>query len=103
MNRKFKKSAMRPNLTIRLHEGLTAWYEREFSIPDDWGAPEDSLTQLTFGACGYETRVWLNGTPLLTIEGEECHLGEYNSFSYEFPPELLKPVNRLTIRVSRPG
>jgi hypothetical protein len=27
------------------------------------------------------------------------HLGEYHSFSYELPPELLEPVNRLTVRV----
>lgn len=79
---------------------VVAWYERDFSIPDGWLAQSDKLTQLTFGACGYETRVWLNGIPLKTIEGEEVHYGEYNSFSYELPPDLLAPVNRLTIRVS---
>lgn len=77
---------------------VIAWYEREFSIPEEWNKP-NKLTQLTFGACGYETRVWLNGSLLETIEGEEVHYGEYNSFSYELPPELLKPVNRLTVRV----
>ena len=56
--------------------------------------------QLTFGACGYETRVWLNATLLQTIEGEDVHLGEYTSFSYELPDELLEPVNRLTVRVT---
>jgi beta-galactosidase/beta-glucuronidase len=76
-----------------------AWYERDFSVPEDWLNAADKLTQLTFGACGYETRVWLNGIALKTIEGEEVHIGEYNSFSYELPPALLKPVNRLTIRV----
>jgi beta-galactosidase/beta-glucuronidase len=84
------------------HEGLVAWYEREFSIPADWCVWSDCATQLTFGACGYETRVWLNGVLLKTIEGEESHLGEYNSFSYELPPELLKKKNRLTIRVFDP-
>jgi len=84
------------------HEGLVAWYEREFSIPADWCVLADCLTQLTFGACGYETRVWLNDSPLVTIEGEEAHLGEYNSFSYELPPELLKENNRLTIHVFDP-
>lgn len=77
-----------------------AWYERDFNVPEDWQNSSDKLTQLTFGACGYETRVWLNGVALKTIEGEEVHLGEYNSFSYELPPELLQPVNRLTIRVT---
>jgi hypothetical protein len=77
---------------------VIAWYERDFSVPEQWSA-QGKLTQLTFGACGYETRVWLNGKLLKTIEGEKAHLGEYHSFSYELPPELLKPVNRLTIRV----
>lgn len=97
-----EKSREKINFDAPSHDGLTAWYEREFSIPNDWCVWADCLTQLTFGACGYETRVWLNGSPLLTVEGEECHLGEYNSFSYELPPEILKPVNRLTIRVHDP-
>jgi beta-galactosidase/beta-glucuronidase len=58
------------------------------------------MFQLTFGACGYETRVWLNGVPLRTIEGEEIHFGEYTSFSYELPLENLHPVNRLTVRIA---
>jgi len=55
---------------------------------------------VTFGACGYETRLWLNGYPLRTIEGEEIHYGEYNSFSYELPAEHLQSVNRLTVRIA---
>ena len=78
---------------------VTAWYERKFAVPADWSNDTDKITQLTFGACGYETRVWLNGVPLKTIEGEEIHFGEYNSFSYELPLELLTSVNRLTVRV----
>ena len=79
-------------------DDVIAWYERDFTVPEEWTG-QGKLTQLTFGACGYETRVWLNGSPLKTIEGEKAHLGEYHSFSYELPPELLQPVNRLTIRV----
>lgn len=82
------------------NDELTAWYEREFTIPADWTDARDKITQLTFGACGYETRVWLNGIPLKTIEGEEIHYGEYNSFSYELPSEIITPVNRLTVRVT---
>ena len=41
------------------------------------------MLQLTFGACGYETIVWLNGQPLETIEGEPMQVGEYTSFSFE--------------------
>ena len=33
-----------------------------------------------------------------TIEGEQVHIGEYTSFSYEL--ETLRPVNRLTVRVA---
>ena len=81
---------------------VIAWYEREFPLPElsnSNGSPH-SLLQLTFGACGYETRVWLNGILLRTIEGEEVHIGEYTSFSYELQPETLKPINRLTVRIS---
>jgi beta-galactosidase/beta-glucuronidase len=79
---------------------VIAWYEREFTVPADWSGDTDKIAQLTFGACGYETRVWLNGVQLETIEGEQVHYGEYTSFSYELPLELLTAVNRLTVRVS---
>src|SRR5215203_391552 len=72
----------------RWRDKVTAWYEREFPLPEvaaDNGNPH-SLLQLTFGACGYETRVWLNGKLLRTIEGEHVHTGEYTSFSYELNP-----------------
>jgi hypothetical protein len=80
---------------------VVAWYEREFPLPqmDNGNSPSNSLLQLTFGACGYETRLWLNGLPLKTIEGEEVHFGEYTSFSYELPEELLQPTNRITVRI----
>lgn len=79
---------------------VVAWYEREFSVPEDWCEPPECLVQVTFGACGYETRAWLNGHLLRTVEGEDVHLGEYTSFSYELPPECLLPVNRLTVRIA---
>ena len=79
---------------------VVAWYEREFDLPASAEDDPHSLFQLTFGACGYETRVWLNGFPLQTIEGEEVHYGEYTSFSYELRHEFLRPVNRLTVRVA---
>ncbi len=78
---------------------VIAWYEREFTVPDRGEASARSIIQLTFGACGYETRVWLNGHALRTIENEEAHLGEYTSFSYELPDEYLRPQNRLTVRI----
>jgi beta-galactosidase/beta-glucuronidase len=81
---------------------IVAWYEREFPMPElpDKAESPASQLQLTFGACGYETMVWLNGILLRTIEGEEVHFGEYTSFSYELNPEMLRPVNRLTVRIA---
>jgi beta-galactosidase/beta-glucuronidase len=78
---------------------VVAWYERDFEVPADWAAEAEAV-QVTFGACGYETRVWLNGKLLSTIEGEELHLGEWTSFSYELSREYLAPLNRLTVRVA---
>jgi len=79
---------------------IIAWYEREFTLSNPPMTPDDSILQLTFGACGYETRVWLNGQPLSTIESEEVHYGEYTSFSYELPLAMLREVNRITVRIS---
>lgn len=79
---------------------VVAWYEREFSLPAQGEPAHGSMFQITFGACGYETRVWLNGIPLQTIEGEMVHYGEYTSFSYELSQEMLRPVNRITVRIA---
>ncbi|UKT64253.1 glycoside hydrolase family 2 protein [Pedobacter mucosus] len=92
----------------RLNDGkswqnkIVVWYEREFPMPvlADNEANKRNLLQLTFGACGYETRVWLNGNPLRTIEGEEIHTGGYTSFSYELDNNNILPQNnRLTVRI----
>lgn len=82
----------------RWQDSVVAWYERDFEVPAEWLTPSSEV-QVTFGACGYETRVWLNGRLLWTVEGEEIHLGEYTSFSYPLPVEFLRPTNRLTVRV----
>jgi beta-galactosidase/beta-glucuronidase len=87
-------------LTPQWQDQVIAWYEREFVLPEKWYKYCDCLTQVTFGACGYETRVWLNGHALSTIEGDEVHYGEYTSFSYDLPPEYLQPINKLTVRIA---
>ncbi len=81
---------------------VVAWYEREFPLPVrvNGSGPAHHMLLLTFGACGYETRVWLNGLLLKTVEGEDVHVGEYTSFSYELPEEILQPINRLTVRIA---
>lgn len=78
---------------------VIAWYERDFTLPDRSRLPDRSMFQITFGACGYETRVWLNGHPLRTIDGLDVHYGEYTSFSYELSEDVLRPMNRLTVRI----
>lgn len=77
---------------------VIAWYEREFDRPERT-ASGPSMFQITFGASGYATRVWLNGRLLKTINGEEVHYGEYTSFSYELDESDLLPVNFLTVRI----
>ena len=86
---------------------LVAWYERDFVLPEDWEetftADKGNLLQLVFGACGYETRFWVNGQALRTIEGSEVHRGEYTLFSCEVPLDLLNPCgapNHVTIRTA---
>ncbi len=81
-------------------DSVVAWYERDFAVPERWREAADHLVQVTFGACGYETRAWLNGHPLRTVEGEEIHFGQHTSFSYQLPREHLRPINRLTVRVA---
>lgn len=81
-------------------DNVIAWYEREFPMPQQSTSSANTMLQLTFGACGYETQVWLNGELLSTIEGEEKHIGEYTSFSYELNEEMLRPQNRITVRIA---
>ena len=79
---------------------VVAWYERDFPLPHLVSNGTPSMLQLTFGACGYETQVWLNGMHLRTIEGEDVHFGEYTSFSYELKEDNLRLFNRLTVRIA---
>ena len=81
------------------HDKVVVWYERDFPLPVHENGKHHDMLQLTFGACGYETRVWLNGIPLKTINGEEIHTGRYTSFSYELDEAILQPFNRLTVRI----
>ncbi|WP_026903149.1 glycoside hydrolase family 2 [Pedobacter glucosidilyticus] len=87
---------------VSWYDKYVVWYERSFPKPvmhkEDIHPP--SQLQLTFGACGYETQVWLNGHHLKTIDGEEIHYGEYTSFSYELDEMLLQNDNRITVRIA---
>jgi len=85
---------------VAWQDKVVVWYEREFPGPELNGETRPAMFQLTFGACGYETRVWLNGRLLRTIEGEDVHYGEYTSFSYEIEEADLQPINRLNVRIA---
>jgi hypothetical protein len=93
-------AAAKGDSNTRWQDKIVAWYEREFPVPKLHDELCHCMFQITFGACGYETRVWLNGLPLRTIEGEEVHYGEYTSFSFELNEEQLRPINRLTVRIA---
>lgn len=82
------------------HDKIVAWYERDFTLPEHLDRSTHMMWQITFGACGFETQVWINGMPIKTIEGEERHVGEYTSFSYELNQDTLRPVNRITVRIA---
>ena len=89
-----------PPRTRPWQDTVVAWYEREFAVPRAWLDAPNVEAHVTFGACSYETRVWLNGHPLYTVDGDAIHLGEYTSFGYELRREWLLPVNRLTVRIA---
>ena len=47
--------------TTAWQDKIVAWYEKEFTLPDQLTPETHLMWQLTFGACGYETWVWVNG------------------------------------------
>jgi len=47
------------------------WYHRTFELPESWAGRQ---IMLNFGACDWETTVWVNGT------GVGKHRGGYDSF-----------------------
>ena len=72
--------------TPRSQDSVIAWYEREFTVPEEWLDAAECEVQITFGAWGYETRVWLDGRLLRPMEGEDVHFGEHTTFSDEVAP-----------------
>jgi hypothetical protein len=54
------------------------WYRRTFAVPAKWSGK----TLLHFGACDWETTVWVNGKEL----GK--HQGGYDPFTFELPDAL---------------
>jgi len=67
------------------HAGV--WYEREITVPKLRGR----RMLLHFGACDYETTVFLNGEPL------GSHRGGYTPFTFDITSVAKPGKNRLTV------
>ena len=69
----------------------SVWYRREVSLPNAW-LQDNKRVLLHFGACDYDTTVWVNG------KQAGKHLGGYVSFSFEIT-KLVKPgANVIVVR-----
>ncbi|MFF5565737.1 AbfB domain-containing protein [Streptomyces sp. NPDC012623] len=75
----------------KITENDKLWYKRTFTVPADWNGRS---VQLNFGACDWETAVWVNGR-----QAGAVHRGGYDSFSYDITP-LLSGGSADTIVVS---
>ena len=65
------------------------WYAREFEHPG-WSSEK---VLINFGACDYETRVFINGQEV----GQ--HRGGYSPFSFDITHALGPGTNKVTVRV----
>ncbi len=75
--------------TVEYKDFMAAvWYKRSFTVPKEW---LDNKVLLHFGACDYETEVWVNGTSVGT------HKGGYSSFSFDITRFLLDGENVVTV------
>ena len=64
----------------------SVWYLKKVTLP--W---QGGKTILHFGACDYETDVWVNGKPAGT------HIGGYSSFSFDITGLLQDGENIITV------
>jgi beta-galactosidase/beta-glucuronidase len=70
------------------------WYRRTFTIPDNW---KNKRILLNFGACDWETNVWINDIKI------GSHRGGYTPFSLDITPFLSKgKAQNLIVRVWDP-
>ncbi len=70
--------------------GTTAWYRRDFRLPDD-GSALDWV--LRFESVNYRARFWLNGVPI------GSHTGAYLPFELRLSGLRRGGLNRLVVRV----
>lgn len=69
------------------------WYRRSFTVPVNW-LNKKRRTILHFGACDYNTEVWINGISVGT------HTGGYTSFEFEITRYLTGTDNIITVCAS---
>jgi len=67
-----------------------AWYQIEFSIPDNW---KQNDVRLRFGSVNYLTDVFLNGEKI------GSHEGGHLPFEFDITTRLIEGNNHLTVRV----
>jgi hypothetical protein len=63
-------------------EDINGWYRRTFSVPASWSGQH---VLLNFGAVSWRATVYVNG------ELAGTHQGDYDSFSLDITPLLLRP------------
>ncbi|MBR3692101.1 MAG: beta-galactosidase [Clostridia bacterium] len=66
------------------------WYKRRVTLPEGWKAPGRRVL-LHFGACDFETEVWINGISV------GLHRGGYVSFSFDITDALTAGENTITV------
>ncbi len=65
------------------------WYRRSFIIPSEWRGKQIILH---FGACDYETTVWVNGAEV------GRHIGGYSPFAFDITGALQNGENTVVVR-----
>lgn len=64
------------------------WYRKEFTVPESWMS---GRVLVHFGACDYETEVYVNGISAGT------HRGGYSSFHFDITKLLVSGTNVITV------
>ena len=71
----------------------SVWYRRAIELPAGWNAPGKRVF-LHFGACDYETTVWVNGSNV------GFHRGGYTSFAFEITRAVVSGSNIIVVRAN---
>ncbi|WP_294080828.1 glycoside hydrolase family 2 protein [Proteiniphilum sp. UBA5384] len=78
----------------RLTKDELLWYEREFTVPNDW---KEGKVLLHFGAVDWQCTVWVNNIKV------GMHSGGYSPFSFDITNILVKGNNKIIVKVFDPS